>query len=344
MCRIFGISYGPDGPDAEDWTPTEFGQIMFPALVKGGPHAFGWMSWDGESIHHEKHPGRVDTDEAMGKIDIDPNAKWFVGHTRWATHGSPEDMRNNHPLVHGRFIGVHNGVLQNHSAILSITGREDPKTEVDSEAIFAAVNKWGHRVGLSKILGAMVAVYANTEHHTRTLHIARTHGRDLFYARTVAGSLIFASEEQAIRATGIKLQRSPTPVPPYKLLRVREGRVTERVDFGVRPRSFTPTKGRTFSASGTRQAMFRAGQREIDEAHNFIQQERAKTRVNSAVKRKASSNLATMTTPIDEVRRIKVDPDWGMVSDDGKRWWVGNGKWVSENEFIAILMDELGWD
>lgn len=349
MCRIWAVSYGPGGPEAEDWTPSELAQIMFPALVRGGPHAWGWMSWDGEDIAVEKFPGRCDNAQAMSLMQLDPKAKWIVGHTRYATHGSPEDMRNNHPIVHGKFIGVHNGVLRNHASILNVTGREDPKTEVDSEAIWAAINRWGHRKGLARIVGDMVTLYANRD-NPRTLHVARSRGRELFYARTVGGATIMASEEQALEATGIEWATEPRAMKQNHVIRVREGKVVERFHFSPPKASFAqPTRKRQlvgastegrWSASGTRQAMMRAGAREIESAQEFINREKANTRIRSAMIG-FHDNIAD---PISRVKQNKTDPDWGLVSDDGQRFFVGNNQWVSEREFISIMFDELGWE
>lgn len=230
MCGIFGISYGPDGPLNEDWTPSEFMQIMFPAIVHRGPHAYGWMYYDGESIRYSKFEGKADTKKALATMHIpDTGIQWLVCHVRYFTHGSPSNPLNNHPIPHGDFIGVHNGVLRNHEAILKQTGREDPKTQVDSEAIFAAVNKWGHRKGLNKIRGDMVTVYANAQKPT-TLHVARTEGRPLVLCQSAGGARIFASEEKVIDACQIE-HTDYSNLSRYRLIRIRTGKVIERINL-----------------------------------------------------------------------------------------------------------------
>lgn len=235
ICGIWGISYGPLGPDGEEWTASEFAEILFPAVVHRGPHAYGWMSFNpADGITIEKHIGRADTKKALATMRLDHQAKWVVGHVRYATHGDPKNLNNNHPLVHGSIVGVHNGVLRNYASILRETGREKDNTQVDSEAIFAAVHKWGMRGGLARIQGDMVTVFANTA-HPDVLRIARSHGRPLVYATTPNGSLIFASECAVIEATGIDLIGGQTPYYDLtgrnRMLTVRQGRITERTQY-----------------------------------------------------------------------------------------------------------------
>lgn len=204
---------------------------MFPAIVHRGPHSYGWMSWDGgDEVEVAKFVGRSDTQQAVNSMDVEAKAKWWVGHVRYATHGKPTILVNNHPILHGNIVGVHNGIIRNYREILAETGREDETAKVDSEAIFAAVNSEGAKRGLAKVEGDMVSVFTNLK-YPGTLNIARSYGRPLVFARTKAGSLIFASEPKVIDTTEVPHGEFRNFISKNKLLKVRKGIIKERITY-----------------------------------------------------------------------------------------------------------------
>jgi hypothetical protein len=221
---------------------------MFPAIVHRGPHAFGWM-YHGQDIgiEYDKYTGDVTKHHNLDKVQIPSNVDWFVCHVRYATKGDPANNANNHPLLSGNIIGVHNGTLSGDwQKIIDDVGRFDESAEVDSEAIFAAVNKYGVVEGVKKINGNMVAVIAETG-HPEVLNIARSYGRPLVYATTAAGSLIFASECCVIDACGLDdmkivgqdVKGTPTPYTDvkgqYRLLKVVKGEIVSREQYRTPP-------------------------------------------------------------------------------------------------------------
>ncbi len=70
----------------------------------------------------------------------------LLGHTRRPTKGSPDNNHNNHPIVVGNTVGIHNGTITNDDEIfLRKDRRRDRKRKrigsVDSEAIFIIIDE-----------------------------------------------------------------------------------------------------------------------------------------------------------------------------------------------------------
>lgn len=336
MCGIWGISYGARGAGEEELAPSEFARIMFPAIIHRGPHAYGWMykQVGDDTIHVQKFPGRADTGEAaINMAGIPDNLEWLVCHVRWFTHGSPENNLNNHPIPHGRIVGVHNGVIRNYAEVLAVTGREDGRTEVDSEAIFAAINKWGHRKGLRKVAGDMVAVYANRE-APEAINIARSYNRPLVLTRTPAGSLVFASEERVINSTKIKHGHFTTLLS-NRLIRVRTGRIVGRVSYRAPEAPSAPQ-----NATGAHGQHLRG---RFDWSRPHHQESRPVPSPNgkrlSLEQQMRQANVALGIVP------KKTAPTDGRNLRDHDTWngyYYLEGRLLTEEEYLVVMADELG--
>ncbi len=141
MCGIVGVVGNRNATD-----------ILMQGLEKleyRGYDSAGIFVTTGKTSSLIKSVGRIA--DLHAKIGIDVAGTTGIGHTRWATHGKPSE-NNAHPHTSqtGRFVLVHNGVIENYLDIKNnYLAGHDFKGQTDTEIAVHLIGKFAEEEGLS---------------------------------------------------------------------------------------------------------------------------------------------------------------------------------------------------
>jgi glucosamine--fructose-6-phosphate aminotransferase (isomerizing) len=154
----------------------------YPILIKGlkrleyrGYDSAGVALLEDESFNLHKCKGRVsDLETHVGNAST--GGQVGIGHTRWATHGPPNDL-NAHPHLSGdkRLALIHNGIIENYSTLKEELQNRGHKFEsdTDTEVLAHLIEEVRHNTGLdlfesvrlslSEVIGAYALVLIDKE-------------------------------------------------------------------------------------------------------------------------------------------------------------------------------------
>lgn len=185
------------------------------SLIRGaerrGKDASGYIYADETFTLYDKFPTRLSNKKTLILKRRKPlgslihNSKHFslFLHSRMETHGTGGRAENNHPVILGDYLLLHNGIILNHNEI-RVWAKKSGDSETDSESLLILMDSLKSRYpklttrelfswATSLVIGANTFVLFDKK--TKEYLISSSNGSMYYYAE---GGLVFASEKLVV--------------------------------------------------------------------------------------------------------------------------------------------------
>ena len=192
------------------------GRQACPVLVKG-LRRLEYRGYDSAGVALVGDDGRLSVFKCKGKIDAlerfladkDTDGTIGIAHTRWATHGEPNDT-NAHPhySADGRIAMIHNGIIENYRVLKEALEADGVvfRSETDSEVLVNLIEyiresegcslEEAVRLSLRKVVGAYAIAIVEKGNHDRIIAARQSSpmaigvGKDEYFISSDASSIV----------------------------------------------------------------------------------------------------------------------------------------------------------
>lgn len=229
MCGLAGIilKHKDRGQTEKSALTNGFSQMLRSANTRGG-HATGFAIVDNYG-NYNIHKANVDAYSFLSNFrtqsvlnSIRQDDVLLMGHTRYATQGSPSVNKNNHPIRAGHTIGTHNGWVSNDRELFNKFDLER-FAQVDSEVIFRMYDDSkdvrdfvDNRLSLIK--GKLAIVWTDLERPEYVYIIKANNPFEMCYIPELE-ALAYGSTETIINS-GFRSNVKPIDIKPNTMLRI----------------------------------------------------------------------------------------------------------------------------
>tara|TARA_B100000315_G_C14578735_1_gene589299 strand:- start:2275 stop:3195 length:921 start_codon:yes stop_codon:yes gene_type:complete len=283
MCGLAGMFLKNANRSKADYNL--IGEVISSLLVEAsirGRHATGLAIVDRDGgntirkspVSAERFVSLYNYKQALNWIDNRTGA--LIGHTRYATKGSPLRNRNNHPIKAGTVIGTHNGSVWNDDELFDKYNLER-YAEVDSEVLFRMFDVAGDDNQffddmLPNVRGVVSAVWSDLEFPEHVYVFKGNNPLEMVYIKDLKAYAYASTVEillDGLEAVIPDAIVKPVKIPKWSVMRINTSNFKIKTNSARISRlSSTQTTSRGITSHGA--SALRSNHRAMCEALQFV--------------------------------------------------------------------------